>query len=360
MPDDGMFATLKTEDIAAAAAVPSAALVAFERREHPRTGDRAAVFSVIDAAFAQRRKTLRAALAEWAGSPPYAETVLLRIGLDALALQRAPKTGTRDAIEGEIEHQQMVLQQDFGQRAEMAPGISFADAEVCLGLHSERVGEKIVGAEQHIFFEAFDVDLEEVDLGNQPFSKKSVQTADRHRAGLLARRHFETTGPLRVHRAGGRICRIEMEHPFLVGIARGDAMVVPVRHIAGAFAQLLYGFLDGIESMNDQVIGEPVPGSTLAALNADVDEHEGLTQKARLHHPVGERGVGIGKQIQPLLRLTLRGAVPRLCSEQDTIRMIKKRRRVSVVFQWESEAAARAPPDRSWNVPCGRVGPGRF
>jgi len=83
-----------------------------------------------------------------------------------------------------------------------------------------------------------------------------------------------------------------------------------------------------------------VPGSTLAALNADVDEHEGLTQKARLHHPVGERGVGIGKQIQPLLRLTLRGAAPRLCSEQDSIRMIRKRRRVSV----ESEAAARALP----------------
>jgi hypothetical protein len=151
-----------------------------------------------------------------------------------------------------------------------------------------------------------------------------------------------------------------MEHPFLVGIARGDAMVVPVRHMAGAFAQLLYGFLDGIEAMNDQVIAEPVPGSTLAALNADVDEHEGLTQKARLHHPVGERGVGIGKQIQPLLRLTSRGAAPRLCPERDTIQMIKRRRRVSVVFRWESEAAARAPPDRSWKVPCGRVSPGRF
>ena len=187
----------------------------------------------------------------------------------------------------------------------MTLGISIADPEVGLGLHTERVGEEIVGTEQHIFFEAFDVDLEEVDLGNQPFGKKRVQAADRHRAGLLARRHFETTDPLRVHRAGGGICRIEMEHPFLVGIARGDAMVVPVRRMAGAFAQLLYGFLDGIEAMNDQVIAEPVPGSTLAALNADVDEHEGLTQKARLHHPVGERGVGIRKQIQPLLRLTL-------------------------------------------------------
>ena len=51
------------------------ALVAFERRrERPRTGDRAAVFAVIDAAFAQRRKTLRSALAGWAGSAAYAET----------------------------------------------------------------------------------------------------------------------------------------------------------------------------------------------------------------------------------------------------------------------------------------------
>src|SRR5262249_53510824 len=33
-----------------------------------------------------------------------AEAAVLRIRLDALALQRAAKTGTRDAIEGEIEH----------------------------------------------------------------------------------------------------------------------------------------------------------------------------------------------------------------------------------------------------------------
>jgi hypothetical protein len=98
--------------------------------------------------------------------------------------------------------------------------------------------------------------------------------------------------------------------------------------VAGAFPQLIYGFRDGIESMNDQVIAEPVPGWTLAALNADVDEHEGLTQKARLHHPVGELGIGIGEQIQPLLLPTLRGrssAAFQAQREQDTsIPMIKK------------------------------------
>ncbi len=58
------------------------ALVAFEASPLPRTGDRAAVFAVVDAAFAQRRKTLRSALAGWAGSAAYAEEVLVRAGVD--------------------------------------------------------------------------------------------------------------------------------------------------------------------------------------------------------------------------------------------------------------------------------------
>ena len=56
-------------------------LVAFTRREPP-AGDRAATFAVVDAAFAQRRKTLRAALSGWAGSPAEAERRLLAAGLD--------------------------------------------------------------------------------------------------------------------------------------------------------------------------------------------------------------------------------------------------------------------------------------
>ncbi len=51
------------------------ALVAFTRRRPPEA-DRVAVFAVVDAAFAQRRKTLRAALAGWAGSPAEAEAAL--------------------------------------------------------------------------------------------------------------------------------------------------------------------------------------------------------------------------------------------------------------------------------------------
>jgi 16S rRNA (adenine1518-N6/adenine1519-N6)-dimethyltransferase len=56
-------------------------LVAFTRREPPG-GDRLDTFKVIDAAFAQRRKTLRAALSGWAGSPDTAARILGRAGVD--------------------------------------------------------------------------------------------------------------------------------------------------------------------------------------------------------------------------------------------------------------------------------------
>ncbi|HEU4421713.1 MAG TPA: 16S rRNA (adenine(1518)-N(6)/adenine(1519)-N(6))-dimethyltransferase RsmA [Pilimelia sp.] len=61
-------------------------LVAFTRREQPRTdAPREAVFAVVDAAFAQRRKTLRAALAGWAGGPAAAAAVLAEAGVPATA-----------------------------------------------------------------------------------------------------------------------------------------------------------------------------------------------------------------------------------------------------------------------------------
>ena len=57
-------------------------LVAFTRRVPARDGSRADTFAVIDAAFAQRRKTLRSCLATWAGSPAEAESLLRRAGID--------------------------------------------------------------------------------------------------------------------------------------------------------------------------------------------------------------------------------------------------------------------------------------
>ena len=58
-------------------------LVTLTRREPPRTSaSRQDVFACIDAAFAQRRKTLRAALAGWARSASNAETILRAAGVD--------------------------------------------------------------------------------------------------------------------------------------------------------------------------------------------------------------------------------------------------------------------------------------
>lgn len=60
------------------------ALVYFVKRSTP-LGDetlRLATFAVVDGAFSQRRKTLRQALADWAGSPARAEQLLTAAGID--------------------------------------------------------------------------------------------------------------------------------------------------------------------------------------------------------------------------------------------------------------------------------------
>ncbi len=58
-------------------------LVSFARIDPPQTtASREEVFAVIDAAFGQRRKTLRAALAGWAGSAAEAERLVRAAGLD--------------------------------------------------------------------------------------------------------------------------------------------------------------------------------------------------------------------------------------------------------------------------------------
>ena len=61
-------------------------LVAFTRTHPPRTDvSQRDVFAVIDAAFAQRRKTLRSALSGWAGSAARAEELLVAAGINPQA-----------------------------------------------------------------------------------------------------------------------------------------------------------------------------------------------------------------------------------------------------------------------------------
>lgn len=58
------------------------ALVSLDRDVHRPPELRAGVFAVVDAAFAQRRKMLRTALAGWAGSAGAAAGILRRAGID--------------------------------------------------------------------------------------------------------------------------------------------------------------------------------------------------------------------------------------------------------------------------------------
>ncbi|HET6213411.1 MAG TPA: rRNA adenine N-6-methyltransferase family protein, partial [Micromonosporaceae bacterium] len=61
-------------------------LVAFTRRAPPADpAMRVAVFAVVDAAFAQRRKMLRSALAGWAGSVAAAVAALEAAGIPSTA-----------------------------------------------------------------------------------------------------------------------------------------------------------------------------------------------------------------------------------------------------------------------------------
>ena len=92
------------------------ALVLMERREAPvTTADRKAVFAVVDAAFAQRRKALRGALATLAGSAAASEEALRAAGISPL------ERGEQLAIE------------DFARIAEALAASGAADASATLG-----------------------------------------------------------------------------------------------------------------------------------------------------------------------------------------------------------------------------------
>lgn len=69
-------------------------LVSFRRRPSPESAPREQVFAVIDAAFASRRKGLRAALSGWAGSAGAAEAILRAADIDPLT--RGEQLGVED------------------------------------------------------------------------------------------------------------------------------------------------------------------------------------------------------------------------------------------------------------------------
>jgi 16S rRNA (adenine1518-N6/adenine1519-N6)-dimethyltransferase len=97
-------------------------LVSLVRREPPATtASREDVFAAVDAAFAQRRKTLRAALAGWAGSPAAAEAALTAAGVSPQARGEALTVEEFAAI---AEHRPAAARPDTA-----APGADSADSD---------------------------------------------------------------------------------------------------------------------------------------------------------------------------------------------------------------------------------------
>ncbi|MCF3145156.1 16S rRNA (adenine(1518)-N(6)/adenine(1519)-N(6))-dimethyltransferase RsmA [Streptomyces platensis] len=112
-------------------------LVSLVRREKPvaTAATRDEVFAVIDAAFAQRRKTLRAALSGWAGSAAAAEAALVAAGVSPQA------RGESLTVE------------EFARIAEHkgpggAPGIRQARGEQASGGEQAPEGKQAPGGEQ--------------------------------------------------------------------------------------------------------------------------------------------------------------------------------------------------------------------
>jgi 16S rRNA (adenine1518-N6/adenine1519-N6)-dimethyltransferase len=90
-------------------------LVSLVRRDPPATtASREEVFAVVDAAFAQRRKTLRAALAGWAGSAAAAETALRAAGVSP---QARGESLTVEQFAAVAEHRHAPQQQTKGEDA---------------------------------------------------------------------------------------------------------------------------------------------------------------------------------------------------------------------------------------------------
>src|SRR5436305_1218255 len=49
--------------------------------------------------------------------------------------------------------------------------------------------------------------------------------------------------------------------------------------------------------MDHEAITQRAPALVLATLYTDIDEYEGLGQKPRAHHPVGELGLAVARKV---------------------------------------------------------------
>ena len=226
--------------------------------------------------------------------------------------QCALKAGARNAIERQIEHEQAVVDQDVRDGGKMAVAQARTDPEIAFRLDAEHPGrDELLGAEENIHLETFDVHLEEVGVRDHALAQQRVEAADLHLAQLLAALHIEPARALAVHRACGRVRGIDVERTLFIELAGRKGMVMPVPAPRVLPAQLHDGLFEGVEPVNHQVVAEQVPVLMLAALNADIDENERLLEKARRRDPFRELGAFIEVQIHYVVpTLTVSDADP--------------------------------------------------
>src|SRR5262245_32704344 len=170
-------------------------------------------------------------------------------------------------VEYKIEDQKMTFQRKFRQSPEMALWISGAHPEIRLRFQAKHAGtQEFSRTNQYVLLESLDVDFDKIGFGNLAFGQQAIQAPDRHRPDLLRRVLVKSIGPPSIHRAFGWIDRIEVEGLLAISVSHGHAVIMPIGAAAVLFGQLLHNLLDGIDTVNNEMIAEGYTTNIIAAL----------------------------------------------------------------------------------------------
>jgi hypothetical protein len=168
------------------------------------------------------------------------------------ASERTLKACTRDAIEADVEDEQLVVQQHVMQRGKMPLGIGRTDAEIAFGLDAQHAsGQQLTRAEKHIFLKTFNVDLEEVSSRDDALVEKCVEAADRYVASLLFWHYIESTFAAQIHRARRRIGRVEVKNSLFIRGTRRHPVVMSIFIARASLFESSHSFFDRVEAMEN-------------------------------------------------------------------------------------------------------------
>src|SRR5262249_34596458 len=157
--------------------------------------------------------------------------------------------------------------------------------------------QQLTCTKQHVLLESLDVDFDKMSLGDHAVGQQAIQSPHWHHSDLLRRLHLKSAGSLPIHRARGRIDRIEVEGPLPVSIAESHVVIVPVGATAVLFDKRFRDLFDGVKPVHDEMIAQRAPTDVFPTLHADVDQYEGLREQPCTHHPLGKFGLAVEPEI---------------------------------------------------------------